>query len=368
MRETFGMKESDIGLLFLFAIGLRPLWAMIGAYLAERIRPVYLLTVACLTESIAFYILGASNSLNFGIFAIILGNLGFSLWTPNLFGIIYKEYQGTEAAAKASLLNGMLNAGAAVGCLIGAGVALLDMRQIFLAAAMLYLGCLPVLAWSLWPQRAQPPQQKSKDLNANNFWAPGLSQYLGAVLATAGFWASYAQFNSFFALYAKDWLHSETFTGFAFGTLAMTVAITSIGLSKWKNLKRGLPRLTQISCVILAVAWQALSLHAGIASAMFFILALALSEAASSIAFVDLWSQLNPHRSHLTQNLNFAMRNIAMGLGSFIGGHFYQPPASASGLQNWSYVNAALLTVTIIGLWLTKATTLTPNGQTGALV
>ena len=354
MRDTFGMKESDIGLLFLIAIGLRPLWAMVGAYLAERVRPVLLLTVACLAESIAFCLLGVSNSLYLGIFAIILGNIGFSLWTPNLFGIIYKEYKDSEAASKASLLNGTLNAGAAVGCLIGGGLAILDMRQVFLGAAVLYMGCLPVLAWSLWPQRVESLPPESMGETADILRGPRPLQYLGVVLATVGFWASYAQFNSFFALFAKDWLHSETFTGIAFGILAVTVAITSVILSKWKNLRAGLLRLTQISGLLLVVAWQTISIQVGIASAMFFILVLAISEATSSIAFSELWSKLKPKRSHLAQNLNFAVRNIAMGIGSFIGGVFSCPPGGNASIHMWSYVNAALLFVMIFGLWLSR--------------
>ncbi len=344
LRDSFGMPESQIGLVFLFAIGLRPVWAILGGYLAERIRPVFLFSAACLLESAAFFLLGFSDNLVLGSAAIVLGNVGFSLWTPNLFALVYKLFPAGEATAKVSLLNGALNTGAAVGCLLGGAIASVATRDVFIGAAALYLVSLPLLGRALW---AEVPELSKETPNEAPRASFVLKPVLGISLITFGFWGSYAQFNSFFALYSKDWLNSATFAGVAFALLAISVAALSFLLSRQPVLLKRVGFLSCASALLLMAAWQLLIFSHWV-GAVLFVIALAAAESTISLLLVERWAAVDRQRKHLMQSLNFAGRNIAMGIGSFIGGSLYHAPAGGP-ISAWPWSNAVLLAVCVVG-------------------
>jgi predicted MFS family arabinose efflux permease len=349
LRDSFGMSESKIGLAFLVAISLRPLWAILGGLLAERGYSRLIFTVACLCESICFFSLGIATRPIIAIFAIVLGNIGLSFWTPNLYALVYRNYAGNQATAKTSLLTGALSAGAAAGCLGGALLVSANAHYVFLGAGILYLAVIFPIVMALG--KNGPDAKTYGDISGTG-WREYVGQELVAlILVTAGFWASYAQFNSFFSLYAKDWLGRAAFTGVAFGILTTAVAIFSTLISRISSIETYLKYYVFASGLLLILAWQWACFSPTLISATSLVLVLAGAESVYSIWLADRWAKIGNDRPSLFQSFNFSGRNIAMGIGSFAGGLAYKNPQSGLPLFTWGLENAAFIAAGLGGIY-----------------
>ena len=77
LRSHFHLTEVTIGTYLLIAVSLRPVWALLGGYLSEKVRPLFIFGAACFAESIGFLALGLGSSGGIALFALVIGNLGF---------------------------------------------------------------------------------------------------------------------------------------------------------------------------------------------------------------------------------------------------------------------------------------------------
>ncbi|MBI4669573.1 MAG: hypothetical protein HY747_10415 [Elusimicrobia bacterium] len=352
LRDHFGFTPAQIGQILMLAIWIRPLATLAGGALSMRLRPLTLFSGACLAEGACFLLLGGADHAFWAIFAIIIGNIGFSIWKPNLFALAYNEKDGRSSTSKIALLNGVLNAGAASGCLLSAIIIHLNVSMVFLASGILYPLLIPLFIPSL--SLEQIPQ--TAPLNAPSSFKrevlPSLLQRetFALILATVGFWASYNQFNSFFSLFAKDWLLNPSWTGAAFAAVTILVALFSLALARWHILSSKLHWLTAIFVVLFALSWMAMVSWNNIPSVIFYIVLISICETLFSVLLADSWGKLISAKKHLMQSLNFAFRSFGMGAGGFLGGWLYRSPAQSGSLLNWGIQNVALLAISLFGV------------------
>jgi len=353
LRNSFNLDEEAIGLYFLLAIWLRPVWSILGGLLAEKIRPVHILSMACLSETIGFLLLAFGTHPYEAVLALVIGNLGLSLWSPNLFALIYKWYDDKQAVSKVSVLSGISNSGAVIGCLLGAWLSSTAAQPIFLSAAALYLVAAPVLGYVLRHEMPSKSEAISDSQPIPAIFRSNLKAVALILAISIGFWASYGQFNAFFALFSHDWLHRDSITGIAFGGVAVGVTIFSLVLSRLRDLKHQLKALSASGAFAFSIAWLILVSFPNYFSVMLFVAAISWAESCFSIYLADLWSDVSRGRTHFMQAMNYAFRNVGMGLGSLIGGIFYHSQSVMSpSLMGWGLSNMVLLAVAAAALVL----------------
>lgn len=358
MRARFGIGPSNIGRILMIAIWTRPLAALIGGIASSKTPPRIMFSFACLAEGICFFLLGSMHGALWAVAAILIGNIGFSIWKPNVFALAYDQEtdKTSSSTTRMALLNGALNAGAASGSLLSALMIRFNASSVFLSAGILYPLLIPFFIPALSQKNGavtqkQPPQPTISTLQSIRLT---LCRWDSAalILATIGFWASYSQFNAFFSLFTTDWLHNSGWTGAGFAIVAILVTIVSIGLARLQILSTKLREVSLVSLILLAGGWKVLSSAPSISSVAFFLISIAIAEASLSIFLADSWGGCLQEHAHLMQSLNFALRSFAMGIGSLLGGWSYVAQMPGKTLSFWGNQNTALLTISFLGILL----------------
>lgn len=358
LRERFGIAPIDIGHILMIAIWIRPLAALAGGLLSTRLRPLTIFAFACLAEGACFLLLGMSSGASWAIFAVLIGNVGFSIWKPNIFALAYREDDTGSSATRIALLNGILNAGAACGSLISAAMIRFNISTVFLASGILYPLLIPFFIPSL---STEGPAAEESDVppHESSFRGQFLSllfqwRTLALILMTVGFWASYNQFNSFFSLFANDWLRDPSWTGTAFACVTVIVALSSMALARWRTLSLRIRELSAVSLVAIAIGWIFLTSSHNVPAVLVFLASIAVGETLLSVFLADSWGGLARGKKHLMQSLNFSARSFGMGIGGLLGGWTYIAPAQAGPLSRWGMQNVALLAIALIGVFIFK--------------
>jgi predicted MFS family arabinose efflux permease len=220
-----------------------------------------------------------------------------------------------------------------------------NVRLVFVGTGILYAVVVPVLAWML-PRETQARGKNGKKLQVGH---AEMIPIFAVVLISFGFWASYAQFNSYFPLFANDWLGNRALSGVSFAIVAILVSLFSLGLSKFASKASRLSALAAATSIVFAFGWIGMVTRPVFLSVVLFLLTLSLGESVLSLYLAEKWATINKNRAGLMQSLNFASRNVAMGIGSFVGGRFY---SASTSLRPWGFENVALLIFVVIGLCL----------------
>lgn len=341
LRDQFGFSIEMAGLVISVGIWLRPLASIFGGCLSGKLHGKWMFSLACLCEAVCFFLLGNAHSTPLAILGLMLGNVGFAIWAPNLYAIATDAGPKNLELSRLSKLNGFINSGAALGCVAGGFLASIDAGFVFKTAGTLYLGIFLLLFPLVASWKAPPTLVKKKTTHANNtVFSP--SVLIKTTALTLLFWSSYGQFNTFFAMYAKDWLGSTTITGAAFAALAIGVSIFSSLLSKSIKLQESLSSIANFSLSGLAFGWGLLTLSPNLISAAIFILALAIAETVLSVFLAEQWNRSFTMGAGRAQGFHFAVRNIGMGLGGLVGGLAYYGPGTGN-LLGWFILNCLLL-------------------------
>ncbi len=350
LRDHFKLSLEQVGIIISTAIWLRPLVSILGGWLSERLHGKWLLSLACLPEAICFFLLALTVSPVAAIAGVILGNIGFSIWAPNLFSIATVVGPKSSEILRLSKLNEFINVGAAFGCVAGGIFATVDPGLVFMIAGLLYLGIIPIL----FPILAAMPTSNEKQQTQLSFGFPitkvitSQGVLIRTAVVTLAFWASYGQFNSFFGVYAKDWLKNNIETGLAFAAVAVGVALFSALLSKSKKAQNELNGWSFFSLSGLVIGWVLLTTLPGLTSVGVFVFFLALSEAMLSVYLANKWHESFSKASSLAQGWNFALRSIGMGFGTLLGGFLYVSPEQGRNLISWLLINIVLIVVVML--------------------
>lgn len=348
LKSQYGLSSSFVGGILLIALWVRPLASLAGGIAAERLPYLWIFIAACLMEGFCFLSLGLSSNVWVAILGVIVGNIGFSIWTPNLFALVYEWFPQEKQFEKVAKLNGAVNGGAAAGCLVGAVISNINIKAVFLITAAAYVLVIPILGLVLRGKRAVP---KGGELNKKILLRPNLIMVVIA-LTTVAFWSSYGQFNSFFSVYVNDWLGNNAITGIAFGAVALGVSGVSYLLGMFGAGSKSFSYMTVLSAVVFAVGWASMTAVHTFAYTGLFILGIIFGEAFFSIYLAEQWEKTNPGRSHMAQGFNFTLRNIGMGAGSYFAGLVYEGPGGGGSLIKWGALNVVILSAAAAAVFL----------------
>ncbi|MBF0442162.1 MAG: MFS transporter [Oligoflexales bacterium] len=352
LRDHFKFSANNMGLLLSVGIWFRPLWSILGGILGEKFRSIYLLVFGCLSESLAFVLLGIGSSQYLAIIAIIIANMGLSVWNPNLYAQVYRIYdnQKTDCQKKVFILNAFLYSGAAVGSMSGALVESKSRTGVFLGSGVLFLIALFVLSFLLI--KAPIPIKPATREKFTKSWKDILlnQQAFSLIIVSVCFWASYNQFNAFFSLFANDWLKNGTMAGFAFGSVTLLVAFLSFIIPKSRIISRNIFLIAPFVLVLFSISWIMKVLIPNYFSVLFFISSIALAESFFVTILADLWAKIDPDKPHLMQSFNYSISTLGMGVGSLAGGYFYCSPEACKTLLSFGYENVSLLTLSLFCL------------------
>lgn len=346
LRSQFHVNEVLLGTYFMIAIWLRPVWALAGSKLSKIITTSQLITLGAFVSGTSIFGFVVFNDPIMGLTSLVLANFGLALWNPSVYALVYQMFDHEhEAKKRVSQLNFAVYSGAAIGSSIASLLVSEDLKNIFIissimftvAGALVYLTTKSQKIENDTPNAAPPNEQIS-----NTSLAFFLNiELLTLILASLAFWASYAQFNSFFSLYASDWLKRSDLVGFAFSFMTIAVAIMSYFISRFKYLQRFDLQISIGILLLLGPIWVGMCTYPNIFIMCLFLIVLALSEAFLVLLFADLWAKKLRTKTHLMQSLNFAFCTIGMGAGSLFGGLFYTTPEKST-LMKFGLENLAL--------------------------
>ncbi len=363
LREAFYITEVKIGLYFMVGIWLRPVWALSASALAKKIPTGRLIQFGALVSGLAISGLALSRNPIIAFLAVIFANFGLSIWSPSTYAYTYDLFgSGEDSKKQISRLNFSIYTGAAVGSGIAALLANSQRDLIFLASTCAFLAAF-LFGSVLTKKTVQKTNEVPTDKNDPPFSIRQLAntQVIFLSLATAGYWASYAQFNSFFSLFAVDWLKQPEIVGAAFSFLTIGVAVFSLGISHSKHLQKHDSKILIGILFVIGILWFLMLSQPNIWTTWTFIAALGLSEAFFVLVIAHLWAKQSEHKSHFMQSLNYSLCNIGMGGGALLGGYLYKAPDSGS-LTGFASENLILCWIAFIGMaiivfWLNKKAT-----------
>ena len=341
LRDGYGMPQAEVGLVLSIALWVRPVASLTGGWTAKQVRSQWLLSLACVLEATCFLTMGLSHTASIAVIGLILGNIGFSLWTPNLFALTSALSSAGEDTKRISYLTGFLNAGAALGCVLGGIAAAADTQIVFLLTGFAYLAVIPVLFPIV--KRIQPENLNIEETVVQRSGAVLQWSALVLSLGTMSYWAMYGQFNAFFAVYISDWMRNNAITGLAFGGLALFVAGASYLYTRVDAEGRQLVQFVRASLLGIGIGWILLSSAPGLVSIIVFIATLAASEAFVGVYLTKRWNSTFKGNLGFAQGLNFAFRSVGMGIGGIAAGLTYSSPKSAHNISIWALSNVILI-------------------------
>lgn len=355
LRESFKISEAAIGTYFSIGIWLRPVWAMSTAFLSSRIRTSKLIQTGALISAVSIGGLALSTDPTVGLFSIIFANLGLSVWSPSIYAYVYDLFGNqSETKKQISQLNFVTYSGAAVGSSVAALLAASQRNSIFLISVIcfffvaLFSNYLKTSAHAVPATTAEPAKPSHK-------FSLSFEVVLIAI-ATVTFWASYAQFNTYFSLFAADWLNQAEVVGFAFSFLTIVVALLSLAIAKFQFLQRYSNAISIGIIAICSAAWFLVLTNPSMPFAIAFLVALALAEAFFVVVITHLWASQS-QKSQFVQSLNYSLCNVGMGSGALLGGYLYKTPQQGSLLpfagENLTLMLVAAITL-LMGLALTR--------------
>jgi DHA1 family multidrug resistance protein-like MFS transporter len=337
LRSQFGLSESKIGLIFMLGMWIRPIAAMVGVTITNRKSPLFSFVVACLLEAVGFAVLGFAHIPAMAIAGVLMGNIGLSLWSPNLFTLVQSIPLNRTKVSATSLLVAAMNLGGIFGTAVSGILAQHLVRLIFIIASVSFLVCIPVS----WKTVALCPKERPMGglrVSLKMFLTPA---HLLLILTTLAFWASYNQFNAFYSLFVTDTLHDKKWIGISFVLLSVVTAATSFAISKYKYFSEKINTQSVIVAFLLATGWIFLASMPRPSTILVFVTFLGIAEAVWLTMLSTAWSNSNPDHNQLMQSSNFAFRNVGMGIGAWVGGYIYHECSRTSaGFSQWGIQNA----------------------------
>lgn len=349
LREQFGLQSISIGQLLLIAIWLRPLFAIFGGWLGGRLPFGITMLLAGTLEAVGFASLAFFHEPWIAIGAIVIGNIGFSIWHPAIFAIVQRLTPLKEhLSQRISALNAALNSGSLTGCFLSTLIVLSGIRWVFVTSGIVFI----LITLLLCPVFSHPAaglsapvdeSKENKSIRKNKAWLAKKNTWL-LILIGLLYFMSYNQFNSYFSLFANDWLHHHAWTGVSFGVVAIFSFLGALMISRIRYFQTHLLEMGMISCLGLGVGWLLLSqLQWAIFGVLSYLILLGFSEAVMVTYFSLSWGEIDPNQPVVMQSANFAFINVGMGLGSLLGGYIYHSPAVAPSIIGWSLWNFVLL-------------------------
>lgn len=360
LRESFNISEVKIGLYFMIGIWLRPVWAMGSAALAKWIKPGRLIQIGALISGLSICALSVSREPIIAFFAVIFANFGLSIWSPSTYAYAYGMFgSGDESKKQISTLNFCIYMGAAIGSGIASLLANSQRDFIFLAAGASFL-----IAFAFGSFLNQKMNQISDSSTAKEGSTPFewkkmmSSQVIFLCIATAFFWGSYAQFNSFFSLFAQDWLKNPGIVGVAFSFMTLFVAGASLAISRYQSLQKNDVAIAIGVIFLTGILWATMLTTSSTAITWAFLIGLGLSEAFFVLAIAHLWAKQSEKQAHFMQSLNYSFCNIGMGAGAALGGYLYKSPDKGQiygfAIENLTFCLIASASLVIIAISLKK--------------
>ena len=348
LRNHFGFSEKEIGTLFLVSIWIRPIASILGGILSTYLSSVITFLFACLFESFCFGALALGNQSHWAIAAIIIGNVGFSLWSPNLYSLAQTIQTGLDSTRAISLLVAFINLGGIIGATASGFAAQHYTQHIFLIAAALFVLIIP-LSWNTISSNSIATKKSHSYKGA--FAKKIILKNVFLIFSTLFFWASYNQFNTFFSIFVQDSSQKMALVGISFSLLSVTTTLFSLSVNRYSSIRDSLVNVTVLSALFLSGCWLFMTATPAIISILIFIIALGISEASWATILSKQWSDAQPSSITLMQSINFAFRNIGMGMGAWIGGLTYPHYSLNTHFSKWGMQNGILLITAAVGLF-----------------
>lgn len=345
LRDHFGLSAQGTGTLLLVAFWLRPIASLIVGQFSSKVSASTLSLLSCLFEAVAFFGLAFAVNVYIGALSLIIGNIGLALWRPGLFASVYNDRTHPKRSQRISLLNGALNGGSVLGCLLGALLVKLDVTLAFLFSGGMYALLAVPIFFLMKP---------SKEIIAPKNLADEVSVKIQSYdlffisLATICSWATLGQFTIYIGLLANDYLLDSSYTGLAFSISGLTIVAVSFILARQNKLESKLLKISFIGLVFAFIGWGSIGFTPSIwVGLTIFVVFISIFEAITVLVIADRWSIFGAVKG---QSYNYAVRCFGQGLGGFIGGYLYVGKGVPGQLIPWIVANWILLIIFLIAL------------------